>query len=46
VKDVDLLLGRELAAFALLTGLLTTVMWLLALTRRAPRGPNRRPPPD
>jgi hypothetical protein len=35
--DVDLSLGRELAGMALLVGLLTTIMWLLAKTRRSPR---------
>jgi hypothetical protein len=34
--DVDLSLGRELAGLALLTGLLISVMWLLAKTRRSP----------
>jgi hypothetical protein len=37
VTDVDLSLGRELAGLALLVGLLTSVMWLLAKTRRSPR---------
>jgi hypothetical protein len=37
VTDVDLSLGRELAGMALLVGLLTTIMWLLAKTRRSPR---------
>ena len=37
VTDVDLSIGRELAGLALLVGLLTTVMWLLAKTRRSPR---------
>ena len=35
--DVDLSIGRELAGLALLVGLLTSVMWLLAKTRRSPR---------
>jgi hypothetical protein len=39
VTDVDLSLGRELAGLALLVGLLSSVMWLLAKTRRAPRKP-------
>jgi hypothetical protein len=33
---VDLSIGRELAGLALLSGLLATVMWLLALTKRRP----------
>ena len=37
VTDVDLSIGRELAGLALLVGLLTSVMWLLAKTRRSPR---------
>jgi hypothetical protein len=37
VTDVDLSLGRELAGLALLVGLLTSVMWLLAKTRGSPR---------
>jgi hypothetical protein len=37
VTDVDLSLGRELAGLALLVGLLSSVMWLLAKTRRSPR---------
>jgi hypothetical protein len=37
VTDVDLSLGRELAGLGLLVGLLTSVMWLLAKTRRSPR---------
>jgi hypothetical protein len=39
VTDVDLSLGRELAGLALLVGLLASVMWLLAKTRRSPRQP-------
>jgi hypothetical protein len=35
--DVDLTIGRELAGLALLVGLLASVMWLLAKTRRSPR---------
>ena len=35
--DVDLSIGRELAGLALLVGLLTSVMWLLAKTRHSPR---------
>jgi hypothetical protein len=35
--DVDLSLGRELAGLALLSGLLASVMWLLALTKKTPR---------
>ena len=37
VTDVDLSIGRELAGLGLLIGLLTSVMWLLAKTRRSPR---------
>jgi hypothetical protein len=37
VTDVDLSIGRELAGLALLGGLLASVMWLLAKTRRSPR---------
>ena len=37
VTDVDLTIGRELAGLALLVGLLASVMWLLAKTRRSPR---------
>jgi hypothetical protein len=37
VTDVDLSIGRELGGLALLVGLLTSVMWLLAKTRRSPR---------
>jgi hypothetical protein len=37
VPDVDLSLGRELAGLGLLVGLVTSVMWLLAKTRRSPR---------
>ena len=35
--DVDLTIGRELAGLGLLVGLLASVMWLLAKTRRSPR---------
>ncbi len=37
VTDVDLSLGSDLAGLALLVGLLASVMWLLAKTRRSPR---------
>jgi hypothetical protein len=37
VTDVDLTIGRELAGLGLLVGLLASVMWLLAKTRRSPR---------
>jgi hypothetical protein len=37
VTDVDLSLGRELAGLALLVGLLASVIWVLAKTRRMPR---------
>jgi hypothetical protein len=37
VTDVDLTIGRELAGLALLVGLLTSVLWVLAKTRRSPR---------
>ena len=37
VTDVDLTIGRELAGLALLVGLLASVLWVLAKTRRSPR---------